>query len=289
MPPGGNSDTVARVLAPRMAEVLGQPLVVENRAGAGGSVGATQLARARPDGYNLLLGSNGPMTVNPNVQANLAYDPLRDFTPIGLAVRTPLTITVHRSLPPRSVAELIAYAKARPGQVGIGSSGVASISHLALEVFNAMTGAGLLHVPYGSGGALTPDLVAGTVGGAFTEISTALPLHRDGAVRILGLSAARRLALAPEIPTVEEGGVPGYRAAAFIGILLPAGAPPEVTGPLQAALAAAVADAGVRRRLEEMGSEMAAPEEATPAGFAAFLQAETEWTRAAAERAGLRP
>jgi len=286
--PGGNSDTTARIVAPRMSERLGQTIVVENRAGAGGSVGAMQVARARPDGYTLLMGSNGPLTVNPFVQPNLAYDPAKDFAPVGLLVRTPLTVTVHRALPVHSVTELIAYAKANPGRVGIGSSGVASISHLAIEVFNAATGAGLTHVPYGSGGALTPDLISGTVAGAFTEISTALPLHREGAVRILAVASTRRLAQAPEIPTVEEAGVPGYRAAAFLGLVVPTGTPAEVVGTLQAALAAALADAEVRKRLEELGSEVASAEEATPEGYAAFLRQETEWTRAAAQRAGLR-
>ena len=287
--PGGNADLTARIVAPRMAERLGQPIVVENRAGAGGSVGAAAVARSRADGYTLMIGSNGPLTVNPHVQANLPYDPVRDFALIGLIVRTPQTIVVHRALPPRSVAELIAYARANPGRVGIGTSGVGSMSHLALEVFNAATGAGLVHVPFGSGGAMTPALVSGTVSGAITEISTALPLHHEGATRILAVTSTRRLAVLPDIPTVAEAGVPGYRAAAFLGIVAPAGVPAEVVAALRTALAAALADATVRQRFEEAGSELATAEEATPEGFAAFLRQEIEWTRAAAERAGLKP
>jgi tripartite-type tricarboxylate transporter receptor subunit TctC len=287
--PGGNADLTARAAAPRMAEALGQPVVVENRAGAGGSVAAAQVARARPDGTTVLLGSNGPLAINPAVQPNLGYDPMRDFAPVGLFVRTPMAVAVHRALPPRTVAELVAHAKANPGRVGFGSSGVASTAHLSLEMFNAATGAGITHVPYGSGGAMAPDLVSGTVAGAITEVATALPLHREGAVRILGVAAARRLAVAPDLPTVEEAGVPGFRAAAFVGVVAPAGVPAEAMAALAAAVAAAVADPVVRRRLEEMGSEMAPAEESTPAGFAAFLRREAEWTRAAAERAGLRP
>ncbi|MBW8270769.1 Bug family tripartite tricarboxylate transporter substrate binding protein [Caldovatus aquaticus] len=286
--PGGNTDLVARVIGPRMSERLGQPVVVENRAGAAGSVAAAQVARARPDGLTLMIGSNGPMAINPITRTDLGYEPLRDFAPLGLVVRTPLALAVHRDLPARDVAALIAHAKASPGRVVFGSPGVASTGHLTLEMFNAATGAGITHAPYQSGGALTPDLVAGTVAGAFVEVATVLPLHREGAVRILAVTAGRRLRVAPELPTVEEAGVPGFRAASFVGVVAPAGVPGEAMAALHAALAAAVRDPEVRRRLEEMGSEMAGEEEASPAGFAAFLQRETEWTRLAAERAGLR-
>lgn len=287
--PGGNSDITARAAAPRMGESLGQPVVVENRAGAGGSVAAAQVARMRPDGLTLLLGSNGPLAINPAVKANLGYDPLKDFAPIGLFVRTPMAITVHRSLPVRTVAELVAYSKANPGKVGFGSSGIASTAHLSLEMFNAATGAAITHVPYGSGGALTPDLVSGTIAGAITEIVTALPLHREGAVRILAVAAAQRLPVVADIPTATEAGVPGFESAAFVGIVVPTGVPEEPTAALSRAVAAAVADPAMRGRLEGMGSIMATEQEATPAGFAAFLQRETAWTRAAVERAGITP
>ena len=287
--PGGNSDITARACAPAMSAKLGQPVIVENRAGAGGSVAAQQVARLRPDGYTILLGSNGPLTINPTVQANLGYDPLRDFTTIGLFVRTPMVIAVHRSMPARTLAELIAHSKANPGRVGFGSSGIASAAHLSLEMFNAATGAGITHIPYGSGGAMIPDLVSGTLSGAITEISTALPLHREGSVRILAVAAADRLPQAPDLPTATEAGVAGYQAAAFVGIVAPTGVPEDAAKALGEAVAAAVADPSVRQRLEGMGSLMAGAEEARPAGFAAFLQREIAWTRTAAQRAGLRP
>ncbi|MFC7475351.1 Bug family tripartite tricarboxylate transporter substrate binding protein [Dankookia sp. GCM10030260] len=287
--PGGNSDTVARVMAPTLSEKLGQPVVVENRAGAAGNVAATAFARARPDGYAIFLGSNGPLTVNPVIQANLGYDPVRDFVPVGMFVRTPNVLAVHRSVPAETLAALIALSKSAPGSISTGSSGTGSTSHLAIESFNAATGAGLQHVPYGSGGAMAPDLIAGNIKAGMTEISTALPLHREGVVRILATGSAGRLAMIPEVPSFEEAGVPGFRAAAFVGIVAPTGTPAEVLAALAAAVAAAVADAGNRQRLEAMGSEMAAPAEATPAGFAAFLVREGAWTRAAADRAGLRP
>jgi tripartite-type tricarboxylate transporter receptor subunit TctC len=199
-----------------------------------------------------------------------------------------MVIAVHRSLPVQSVAELVAYSKANPGRLGFGSSGIASAAHLSLEMFNAATGAGITHIPYGSGGAMTPDLVSGTLSGAITEISTALPLHREGAVRILAVAAADRLPQAPELPTATEAGVAGYQAAAFVGIVAPTGLPENVAKALGEAVATAVADPAVRSRLEGMGSLMASTTEATPAGFAGFLQRETAWTRTAAERAGLR-
>ncbi len=173
--------------------------------------------------------------------------------------------------------------------MSFGSSGIASTAHLSLEMFNAATGAGITHIPYGSGGAMTPDLVSGTLSGAITEISTALPLHREGVMRILAVAAPERLPQAPELPTATEAGVAGYQAAAFVGIVTPVGVPEDAARVLGEAVAAAVADAGVRQRLEGMGSVMASPAEALPAGFGAFLQRETAWTRAAVERAGLRP
>ena len=233
------------------------------------------------------LGSNGLLTVNPTRQASLAYDAEKDFAPVGLARRTPLAVAVHRGQPPRSLAELLSHAKANPGRVTVGSAGIGSISHLAIQVFKGETGAGLQHIPYGGGGALVPDLVAGTVNGACTEVSTALPLQREGAIRILGVTAARRLAVAPELPTVEEGGVPVFHAAAFLGIVVPAGTPVEATRALQTALAVALADPGARQRLEQMGSEIA-KEEMTPHGFEAVVAHEMAWTRATAARAGLR-
>jgi tripartite-type tricarboxylate transporter receptor subunit TctC len=287
--PGGNADTTARLISPIMAKHLGQPVVVENRAGAGGSVGARQIAQAQPDGYTLLLGSNGPITVNPLVQANLGYEPLQDFAPIGLAVRTPQVVAVHRNFPPRTLAEFIARGREQPGRISVGSSGTASVSHLAIEMLSAATGAILQHVPYRGAGAMAPDLISGTINACITEISTALPLHRDGAIRILGIASTARQAVAPELPTIEEAGVADFHAAAFIGVMVPSGTPAEATDALAAALAAAVADPTTRKRLEEMGSEMASTTEATPAGFAAFLVTETAWSRAAAERAGLRP
>jgi tripartite-type tricarboxylate transporter receptor subunit TctC len=286
---GGNSDVVARILAAPMSEILGQPVIVENRPGAGGSVASLAMARSRADGYSLMIGSNGPMTVNPSIQPNPGYDPLRDFMPIGLACRTPHTIVVTPGLPVRDLREFIAYAQERRGQVTVGSSGVGSSGHLAIASFAALTGLTLQHVPYPSGGQIIPDLLAGHVDASITEISTIMPLHRAGQVRILAVATAGRSVLAPEIPTAEEAGVTGYREAAFIGVVQPANPPAEAQAVLAAALAAALARPDTVRRLNETGSEVAAEGERTPAGFAAFLDTELRRTQAAAVRAGLRP
>lgn len=285
--PGGNADATIRVVAPKMSEILGQPVIVENRAGAGGSVAARQVARLRGDGYTVMLGANGPITVNPTLQPDVGYDPIADFSPVGLFCRTPQTFAVTPSLPARDFAGFLAHVRANPGRVTMGSPGSGSVAHLAIEMFNAVTGLTLQHVPYGSGGAALPDIISGNVSGGVIEISTVLPLHRENRARILAVTSARRLAIAPEIPTVMESGVANFRSAAFIGAVVPSSTPPEVIAVLQRAVQAAVADPTVRTRLEEMGSEMATPEEATAAGFAAALQQEMAWTREAARRAGL--
>ncbi len=287
--PGGNADVTSRILSGPLGDALGQPVVVENRAGAGGSVGALAVARMRADGYTFMLGSNGPLSVNPTIQANLGYDPLKDFAFIGLACRTAQTIVVKKGLPVTDLKSFMEYARARPGAVSVGSSGVGSTAHLALESFNARTGLQLQHIPFGSGGAMAPNLVAGNIDAAITEISTSLPLHRDGQARILALATPRRSALAPDIATAEEQGVPGYYEAAFLGLVLPANPPAGVQARLGEALGRVLALAETRRRFAEVGSEVAEVGEQTPAGFQAFLTAELDRTRQAATRAGLRP
>ena len=283
--PGGNADIVARLVAEGVAAALGQPVVVENKPGAGGSLGAEQVARAAPDGYTLLAGSNGPLTVNPFVQAKLGYDPLKDFAPVGLTSLVPHALIVHASLPARTVGELVSLSRQR--QVSVGTSGLGSATHLTLERFNAQTGAKLLHVPYKGGGALLPDLVAGTIDGAMTEFSSALPHHRGGKARFIAVASTKRSALAPEVPTMIESGVKDFTAASYVGVLAPAGVPADVLARLQAALVAALAAPRTLERFRELGVE-AAPDMANPAAFAEFLRREFERSREAAQLAGLR-
>jgi tripartite-type tricarboxylate transporter receptor subunit TctC len=284
--PGGNADIVARLVGQHMGEALGQPVVVENRAGAGGSIGADYVAHAAPDGYTLLTGSNGPLTVSPFVQAKLGYDPLKDLAPVGLTSLVPHALIVNAAVPAHSLQELIALSKRQ--QVGVGTAGVGSATHLTLERFNAQSGAKLTHVPYRGGGALLPDLVAGTIQGAMTEFSSALPHHRSGKARFVAVAAERRSPLAPDVPTMDESGVKGFLAASYIGILAPAGTPPDVIARLQAALVKALGTAAVAGRMRELGVEIASPELQTAAGFSAFIRQDYEHSREAAQLAGLK-
>lgn len=285
--PGGNADIVARIVGERLAEALGQPVVVDNRAGAGGSLGAELVARAAPDGYTLLTGSNGPLTVNPFVQAKMGYDPLKDFIPIGLTSQVPHAIIVNAAVPAKTVQELVALSKKQ--QVGVGTSGIGSATHMTLERFNAATGAKLVHVPYKSGGSLLPDLLAGNIQGAMTEFSSALQHHRSGKARFVAVAAAKRTPLAAEVPTMIESGVKDFLAGSYVGILVPAATPADVVARLQAALGKALASEKLQERLREIGTEVTTPELMTSAGFGTFIRAEYERMREAARMAGLKP
>ncbi len=287
--PGGNADLVGRMVAERMSVRLGQPMVVENRAGAGGSVGAEAAARARPDGYTLMVGSNGPLTVNPALQARLPYDAAADFVPIGMAMRVPLALCVGAAQPQRNAAELLAAARARPGAISLGSSGNGSTTHLAIAALNAAANVEFLHVPYRSGGAILPDMVSGTVSGAMTEISIPLALAREGRIRLLAVTAPTRSAVAPDVPTMAEAGLPPIHIASFVGLVAPTGTPAPVLRALEDAMAATIADEPLRARFLEMGGEGADAALSRGAGFAAFLRAEAQAMRDAARVAGLQP
>jgi tripartite-type tricarboxylate transporter receptor subunit TctC len=286
---GGNIDVVSRMLAPSLSERLGQPVVVDNRPGAGGSLGAEQVARATPDGYTLLAGSNGPITVNPLVQARLPYEPLRDFAPIGLVNAVPLVLMVTNDTRATDIAEAVALSKSRPGGFTTGTPGAGSTAHLTLELFNSATGAELVHVPYRGGGAIVPDFIAGNIRAMFTEFSTALPLHKDGKGRILAIAASKRSPLLPDVPTFIEAGVRDFTAASYCGLLAPRATPAPVIAALQSAIAATTADPAIRTKLEAMGSEVASGPEQTPEGFTAFLRRQAADAKRAADLAGLRP
>jgi tripartite-type tricarboxylate transporter receptor subunit TctC len=288
-PPGGAVDITSRLLADRLGPVLGQTVVVENRAGAGGSVGAESVARARPDGFTLMVGSNGPLTVNPALQARLPYDAAADFVPIGMAMRVPLVLAAGAQQPFATAAAMLAAARAQPGAVGLGSSGQGSTTHLAIAALNAAAGVEFLHVPYRSGGAILPDLVAGTVAGAMTEISIPLALAREGRIRLLAVTAPARSAVAPEVPTMAEAGLPALHMASFVGLVAPAATPAPVLRALEDAMAATIAEPALRARFLEMGGEGADAEQSRGAGFSAFLRAEAQAMREAARAAGLAP
>jgi len=286
--PGGNADVVGRVVAEEIHRALGQPVVVDNRGGAGGSIGAEAVAHSTADGYTLLVGSNGPLTVNPFVQAKLGYDPLKDFAPVALTSYVPHCIAVHPSVEAKTLGELIALSKAKP--VNIATSGVGSATHLTLERFNAATRAKLTHIPYRSGGQLLPDLLAGAIQAAMTEFSIVYPQHQGGKVRIVAVASAQRPKLAPNIPTFMESGVKDFTASSYIGVVAPAATPAPIIAQLQKAIAAGLlGDTPAAQKLRAMGSDVATAEEMTPAGFGAYIKTEYARSAEAAKLAGIKP
>jgi tripartite-type tricarboxylate transporter receptor subunit TctC len=284
---GGNADFVARLTGEGMAQVLGQPVVNEFRTGAGGSLGAGEAARATPDGYTLLTGSNGPLTVNPFVQARLGYDPMVDFIPIGLSSNTPHCIVVHDSVPAKTLPELVALSKQR--QITIGFAGVGSATHLTLARLMAATGANFTPVPYRGGGALVPDMLSGTISGVITEISTALPHHNGGKVRVFALASMTRSPQAKDVATMAEYGIKDFAAGSFVGILAPAKTPPDIVAVLESALGKALSVKATQEKFLAAGAELSTPHQQTSKGFGEYLKAEFERSREAAKIAGLKP
>jgi tripartite-type tricarboxylate transporter receptor subunit TctC len=284
---GGNADIVGRIAGEVISKAVGQPVVVENRAGAGGSLGAELVARATPDGYMLLVGSNGPLTVNPFVQAHLGYDPLKDFAPVALTSYVPHALILSNKVEAKTIADLVALSKKEP--LSIATSGVGSATHMTLERFKAATGAQITHVPYRGGGALLPDVISGSLQGAMTEFSTALPLHEANQARILAIAATHRSKLAPDIATFDESGVKGFLAQSYIGIVAPAKTPAEVVAQLQKAVQSGLSAGPAAERLVTLGSELATPEQMTSQGFAEFIRADYEAMQAAAKLANIVP
>jgi tripartite-type tricarboxylate transporter receptor subunit TctC len=262
-PPGGSVSLVARIVAEKMSETLGQSIVVENRGGAGGTIGARLVAKSPADGYTLLLGYTGTLAIGPSLYANAGFDPRKDFTPIGRIGTAPTMLVVHPSVPVHSVAELIAYAKAHPGEINYGSAGIGTVGHLAGELLATMAGVRLTHVPYkGTGPAIT-DLLGGHIPMMFTPIPTAHAQAESGLLRALAVSSAQRSGLLPDLPTVAESGLPGYEAALRYGLVAPAGTPRAVVERLNKELRLALTAADVRQRLATDGAEAlpSSPEE----------------------------
>jgi tripartite-type tricarboxylate transporter receptor subunit TctC len=284
---GGNADIVGRLAADIISRAVGQPVVVENRGGAGGGIGAEVVARAAPDGYTLLSGSNGPLTVNPFLQAKMPYDPMKDFAPIALTSYVPHAIILANKVEAKTIPDLVALSKKK--SLNIATSGVGSATHMTLVRFIAATGANITHVPYKGGGALLPDVIGGAVDGAMTEFSTALPIHKGGQAHIAGVAAAKRSALAPDIQTFIEGGVKDFTGGSFIGILAPTGTPEPVIAQLQKAIAAGLSGGPAVDKLHAIGADIATPEQMTSEGFAAFLRKDYEQMREAAKLAGIKP
>jgi tripartite-type tricarboxylate transporter receptor subunit TctC len=276
-PPGGSTTIVARSVTDKLAEILGQQIIIDNRGGAGGTIGTRSVAKADPDGYTLALGYTGTLAIGPNLYANVGYDPRKDFAPIGRIGTAPNTMVVHPSFPAKSVAELIAYAKANPGKVNYGSAGVGTVSHVCGEYFASAAGIKIVHVPYkGTGPALT-DLIGGHIPMAFAPIPATYENAKSGNMRMLAVTSAVRSTLAPEVPTIAEQGVPGFEAVLRYGLVAPAGTPKPIIDKLNKALNDALKSDEIRKRLALEGAE---PLPSTAEEYAKDIdREETQWAK----------
>jgi tripartite-type tricarboxylate transporter receptor subunit TctC len=289
--PAGTTDLTGRVAAERLAARLGQPVIVENRAGAGGNVGAEFVAKAEPDGYTLLLTTIGTGAINFAVYGDrMPYRPA-DLAAVGLLIRVPNVLMVPPELAARSVAELVAMARARPGGVTYGTAGIGSSPHICMELFGQITGAPLTHVPFRGSAPMLTELIAGRIETGMDNIPSSLAFIREGRVRALATTGATRSAVLPDVPTLQEAGVAGFEATAWFGILAPAGVPPAVLARLGAETDAVAKDPAFRARLGELGAEppgLTPDGGTTPAAFEAFLaQERTKWAEVA-RRSGAR-
>ncbi len=283
--PGGNVDISARIIAPHLGEVLGQPVIVDNRPGAGGGLGTGLAAKSTPDGHTLLVGSSGTLSVNPVIFRNLPYDSLKDFAPISTVQAVPLVVLAGPKSGLQSVADLVAAAKARPGTVTTASAGTGTTNHFAIELFAQMAGIQLVHVPYkGSGPALT-ELLGGQVETMIDQLAASIGHIRDGRLRVLAVTTPQRSAVLPQVPTLDELGYKGYQAATLLGLLAPAATPSPVVGALNAALRKVMDQPAVAERFRGLG---ASPGASSSAEFAARIRTELEQWQTLAKQAQLK-
>jgi tripartite-type tricarboxylate transporter receptor subunit TctC len=274
--PGGSTDTLARIVGQKLTERSGQPVIIENRAGAGGHIGADQVAKSAPDGYTLLLGGV-PHAISASLYSKLPYDLARDLTAIAEVASFPSAIVLHPSLPANSVKELIALARARPGQLSFGSAGIGSPNHLALELFQAMAGVSMVHVPYKGSGQLVGDLLAGQVQLASMGLPVAMPHVQSGKLRAIAVTGAARSPLLPDVPTVSEAALPGFEVTSWYGVFGPAGLPGDIVVKLNSEIGSAVTAPDVKERLAALGAE---PSVKAPDQFARYVRQEiTKWAK----------
>jgi len=284
--PGGNSDVVARVLASRMSQTLGQNVIVDNRPGAGGGIGAEMVAKAAADGYTLLIGTNGPLTVNPVLQPKLRYDVFKDLSPIALAGVVPHALVVNNALAVSSLAELLALARGKP--LAVATSGIGSSTHLTLARLNAQAGLKLQHIPYRGGNTPVSDLIGGTLDGVIMELSAALPLHAAQKAHVMAVASLERPRMAAEVHTFHEDGVRDFVASSYVGLLAPARTPADVASRLQQATSEALTHAAVSDKLTPLGFEISSPEQQTAVGFARLLKNEYDRAVQIVRQAGIR-
>ena len=269
---GGTTDILARVVGLHMGTTLGQPVIVDNRAGAGGNIGGQAAARANADGYTIFMGTVGTHAINQSLYKKMPFDPIKDFAPLSRVAMVPNLLVANPSQPYKNVKELIAYAKANPGKVNFASAGNGSSIPLSGELFKQMTGVDMQHVPYKGSAPAVADLLGGQTAIMFDNMPSAIPHVKGGKLRALAVTTAKRSPALPDVPTIAESGVPGYEATSWFGLLAPAGTPPAIVGQLNAAILKALADPEVKKKLAEQGAEAHGE---TPAQFASFIQSET--------------
>jgi tripartite-type tricarboxylate transporter receptor subunit TctC len=266
---GGGSDTLARLIGQRLTESWGQPVVIENRPGAGGSIGAEVTAKALPDGYTALVTPSAALTINPHLYSRLPYDPLKDFAPITAATNSPYLLVVHPSIPATNVKELIAYARARPGQLNYNSAGNGSSTHLAGVLFSQLACIELVHIPYKGAAPAIVDLLAGQIQMRFSSVVPVLPHVRAGKLRALGISSAKRYGPLPEMPTIAEAGLPGFVVESFYAVVVPARTPPAIVTKLNHEIVRHLRSEDMKARMTADGAEVIG---STPEELAAWIR-----------------
>ena len=270
-PPGGNIDITARTVAPGLAEALGQQVVIDNRGGAGGTIGAELAAKSAPDGYTLLLGSTGTMAASPALYPKLGFDPLKDFAPVSLVSIVPLVMVIHPSIPARTVRDFIALAKARPGRITMASAGSGTSNHLTGELFQSVAGVKLIHVPYKGSGPALIDLMGGQVDVLFDQMSSAIGFIKSGKLRAIAVTTLKRTQATPEVPTMDESGLKGFDASTSTGVLLPAATPREIVSKVHAALIKVLRSPATRENFARIGADTL---ESSPEEFTRFMREE---------------
>jgi len=283
--PGGPADLVPRLIGPKLSEIWGQPVVVDNKPGAGGNIGMDVVAKSAPDGYSLGIGPNGNLVVNPHLYANLPYDVTRDFAPITLIATFSNVLVVNPDVPAKSVAELIALAKAKPGSLSYGSPGTGSQPHLGGEYLRLTAGIDIVHVPYNGTAPALRDLLGGQIAFMFAQTSAALPHIQSGKLRALGVASRKRAPQLPDVPTIEEAGLPGFEAVSWYALLAPAATPKDVVAKIQADVLRVLQMPEIREKLTQQGGE---PVGNTPAELAALLKNESARYADLVRRAGIK-
>jgi tripartite-type tricarboxylate transporter receptor subunit TctC len=285
-PPGGPTDTIVRLIGQRLTDAWGHPMILDNRGGAGGIVGTEIVARAAPDGYSFLVGTAGGMTINPALQPKLPYDPFRDFAPVGMLVNNPQILVAHPAVPAKSLKELVALAKAKPGQLNFASAGTGTATHLGLELLKITAGLDAVHVPYKGGAPAVTDLIGGQVQLLWVSIPSVLPHVKSGRLRALAVSTAKRSASAPDIPTVAESGYPGFEYSNWNALFAPAKTPSAIVTKVNGAIVKVLGEAEIAQKLSSQGAD---PAPGSPEDLARYMRTDFERWKKVIRNAGIKP